>query len=206
MIRINLLPHREQKRAARQRQLVFLAGAISVLGLVLVFMVHTILGLQIENQGARNAYLEAETKKLDDQIAEIRKLKEQTQAMLARKQVVETLQSNRSAVVYLLDQLVRQLPDGVYLKAVKQNGADINLQGYAQSNARVATLMRNLEASPWLRFPNLVETKAATVNNLKVSEFSLNVKLISVEPSDDKGKETGGAKPPESAKPKDKKA
>ncbi|MDD5329479.1 MAG: PilN domain-containing protein [Sulfuricella sp.] len=190
MIRINLLPHREQKRAARQRQLAFLAGAVSVLGLALVLMIHTVLGLRIENQEARNKYLEVETKKLDDQIAEIKKLKEQTQAMLARKQVVETLQSNRSAVVYLLDQLVRQLPDGVYLKAVKQNGTDINLQGYAQSNARVATLMRNLEASAWLQSPNLIETKAATVNNLKVSEFSLNVKLV--RPEQSASKPTGG--------------
>ena len=178
MIRINLLPHREQKRAARQRELAFMAGAASVLGLLIVFMVHTILGTQIENQGARNSFLETEIKKLDDQIAEIKVLKEQTQAMLARKQVVETLQSNRSAVVYLLDQLVRQLPDGVYLKAVKQSGNNISLQGYAQSNARVATLMRSLEGSPWLQTPNLIEVKAATINNLRASEFSLNVKLV----------------------------
>lgn len=204
MIRINLLPHREQKRAARQRQMAFFAGAVSVLALVAVFLIHSILDAQVENQGARNRFLEGEIKKLDDQIAEIKKLKEQTQAMLARKQVVETLQSNRSAVVYLLDQLVRQLPDGVYLKAVKQTGDDINLQGYAQSNARVATLMRNLESSSWLQTPNLIETKAATVNNLRVSEFSLNVKLVRPEQSADKGKEAADAGPASSAKPKDK--
>lgn len=188
MIRINLLPHREQKKAARQRQIAFLAGAVSVLAIIIVFMVHTVLGAQVENQGARNQYLENEIKKLDDQIAEIKKLKEQTQAMLARKQVVETLQSNRSAVVYLLDELVRKLPDGVYLKSVKQSGANVNLQGYAQSNARVATLMRNLETSPWLRSPNLIEVKAATVNSLRVSEFSLNVKLVRPEHGADKDK------------------
>lgn len=199
MIRINLLPHREQKRAARQRELVFMAGAATVLGLLVVFMVHTMLGTQIENQGERNNFLETEIKKLDDQIAEIKALKEQTQAMLARKQVVETLQSNRSAVVYLLDQLVRQLPDGVYLKAVKQSGDSISLQGYAQSNARVATLMRSLEASPWLQSPNLVEVKAATINNLRASEFSLNVKLVPPQAAADKGKGEG------STTPKDKK-
>lgn len=200
MIRINLLPHREQKRAARQRELTFLASAVSVLGLLIVFMVHTVLGTQIENQGARNNFLEAEIKKLDDQIAEIKVLKEQTQAMLARKQVVETLQSNRSAVVYLLDQLVRQLPDGVYLKTVKQSGNNVSLQGYAQSNARVATLMRSLEASPWLQSPNLIEVKAATINNLRASEFTLNVILAPPEAASDKGKGEG------STKPKDKKA
>lgn len=200
MIRINLLPHREQKRAARQRELAFMAGAVSVLGLLIVFMVHTILGSQIENQGARNNFLETEIKKLDDQIAEIKVLKEQTQAMLARKQVVETLQSNRSAVVYLLDQLARQLPDGVYLKGVKQSGNNISLQGYAQSNARVATLMRSLEDSPWLQSPNLIEVKAATINNLRASEFSLNVILTPPKVDAEKGK--GG----DSAKPKDNKA
>jgi len=202
MIRINLLPHREQKRAARQRELAFMVGAASVLGLLIVFMVHTVLGAQIENQGARNKFLETEIKKLDDQIAEIKILKEQTQAMLARKQVVETLQSNRSAVVYLLDQLVRQLPDGVYLKAIKQSGNSISLQGYAQSNARVATLMRSLEASPWLQSPNLIEVKAATINNLRASEFSLNVKLVPPEADAKKGKGKGES----SAKSKDKKA
>lgn len=204
MIRINLLPHREQKRAARQRQLAFFAGAVAALGLLLVVMVHSVLGIQVENQAARNKFMEAEIKKLDSQIEEIKKLKEQTQAMLARKQVVETLQSNRSAVVYLLDQLVRQLPDGVYLKAVKQTGDNINLQGYAQSNARVATLMRNLEASSWLQSPNLIETKAATVNNLRVSEFSLNVKLVQPDQSAGKDKAAAGAKPSNSGKPKGK--
>jgi type IV pilus assembly protein PilN len=199
MIRINLLPHREQKRAARQRELAFMAGATLVLGLLIVFMVHTILGTQIENQGSRNLFLEMEIKKLDGQIAEIKELKDQTQSMLARKQVVETLQSNRSAVVYLLDQLVRQLPDGVYLKSVKQSGNSVSLQGYAQSNARVATLMRSLEASPWLQSPNLIEVKAATINNLRASEFSLNVKLAPPEAATDKDKGEG------STKPKDKK-
>jgi type IV pilus assembly protein PilN len=195
MIRINLLPHREQKRAARQRQIAILAGMVAVFGMIIVFLVHTVLGAQVETQAARNKYLETEIQKLDDQIAEIKKLKEQTQAMLARKQVVETLQSNRSAVVYLLDELVRKLPDGVYLKSVKQSGNNVNLQGYAQSNARVATLMRNLETSPWLQAPNLVEVKSATVSTLRVSEFSLNIKLARPEPGTDKDKGSGSPKP-----------
>jgi type IV pilus assembly protein PilN len=201
MIRINLLPHREQKRIARQRQFNFIAGGTAVFALLTVVLVHGLIAARIENQANRNSYLEAETAKLDKQIAEIKKLKEQTQALLARKQVVETLQTNRSAAVHLLDQLVRQLPDGVYLKAVKQTGNDINLQGYAQSNARVATLMRNLDASPWLMSPNLIETKGATVNNLRVTEFSLNVKLVP------EGRSvTGAQNAPASQPAKDKKA
>jgi type IV pilus assembly protein PilN len=196
MIRINLLPHREQKRAARQRQFAVLAGLVFGLAVVVALLGHTVLSSRIDNQKSRNAFLQSEIVKLDKQIEEIKILKEQTQALLARKKVVETLQGNRSLVVHLMDQLVRQLPDGVYLKAVKQAGNNINLQGYAQSNARVASLMRNLEASPWLASPELIETKAATVNNLRVSEFSLNVKLTSPLQQDegDKDKKAGAKK------------
>lgn len=204
MMRINLLPHREQKRAARQRQFAVLAGLVFGLAVVVALLGHTILSSRIDNQKNRNAFLQTEIVKLDKQIDEIKVLKEQIQALLARKKVVETLQGNRSQVVHLMDQLMRQLPDGVYLKAVKQTGNSINLQGYAQSNARVASLMRNLEASPWLVSPELIETKAATVNNLRVSEFSLNVKLTSPLQQDEgeQAKKAGARKP----KDKDKKA
>ena len=177
MIRINLLPHREQRRAARQRQFTVLAVTVMIGAALVVGAVHMLLAGRIDSQNARNAYLEGEIAKLDKQIADIKELKAQTQALLARKQVVETLQTNRAQAVYLLDQLVRLLPDGVYLKGVKQTGNEVNIQGYAQSNARVATLIRNLEASPYLESSDLVETKAATVNGLRVSEFAVKVKL-----------------------------
>lgn len=177
MIRINLLPHRELKRAARQRQFNVLALSVFSLGLVTAFLVHTAISGKIDTQNGRNAYLEAETSKLDSQIEEIKKLKEQTQSLLSRKQVVETLQSNRAQAVHLLDQLVRQLPEGIYIKAIKQNADKVTLQGYAQSNARVSTLMRNLDASNWLEMPTLIEIKSATVNGLRTNEFTLEVKL-----------------------------
>ncbi len=195
LIRINLLPHREMKRAARQRQFIFLTASISVLALLIVVLVHGIIGGKIDTQGARNSYLEAETAKLDKQIAEIQKLKEQIQAMLSRKKVVETLQSNRSQSVYLLDQMVRLLPDGLYLKSFKQTGNIVNIQGYAQSNARVATFIRNLDASPWLESPELVITKAATVDKVRLNEFSLNVKLTPLQPPDDEKQGKNEAKP-----------
>src|SRR6185369_13396266 len=96
-----------------------------------------------------------------------------------------TLQANRTEAVHLLDQLVRQLPDGIYLKGVKQTNDRINLTGYAQSNARIATLMRNIDNSPWLSNAELVETKAVQVNNLRVNEFSLNVQLKKATPAAD---------------------
>lgn len=177
MVRINLLPHREQKRQARQRQFVSLAIGLAVLGIALVGLGHVVIAARIDNQGSRNKLLQDEIVKLDEQIKEIDKLREQTQALLARKQIVETLQANRTEAVHLLDQLVRQLPDGLYLKSVKQAGGRVTLVGYAQSNARVSTLMRNIESSPWLTLPELVEIKSVPLEKQKVNEFILNLQV-----------------------------
>ena len=177
MIRINLLPHRELKRKARQQQIAIFAGVVSFLGILVVWGVYTIIAGNIEYQNARNQFLQSRIAVLDREIAEIRNIKAQTQELLARKHVVETLQNSRSEVVYLLDQLARLLPDGVYLHSVKQNGQNITLVGYAQSNAWVSMLMRNLESSSWLESPLLVEIKAITINNIRQNEFNMRVKL-----------------------------
>jgi type IV pilus assembly protein PilN len=177
MIRINLLPHRELKRKSRQQQIAIFAGVVSFLGILVVWGVYTIIAGNIEYQNARNQFLQSRIAVLDREIAEIRNIKAQTQELLARKHVVETLQNSRSEVVHLLDQLARLLPDGVYLHSVKQNGQNITLVGYAQSNAWVSMLMRNLESSPWLESPLLVEIKAITVNNIRQNEFNMRVKL-----------------------------
>ena len=138
---------------------------------------HSYLGGQLEEQNGRNNYLESEIATLDKQIDEIKKLKEQTAALLQRKKVVESLQANRAETVYLLDQLVRQLPDGVYLKSVAQKGNKVTVGGFAQSNARVSTFMRNLESSPYLEKPVLIEIKAFAEKTSRLSEFSLSVLL-----------------------------
>jgi len=188
MIRINLLPHREQKRQARQRQFVSLTIGLVLLGGALVLLGYGILDREIGIQESRNSLLKTEIGKLDEQIKEIDKLREQTQALLARKQIVETLQSNRTEAVHLLDQMVRQLPDGIYLKSLKQAGAKVTLVGYAQSSARVSTLMRNIEASPWLQNPELVEIKSVASpasKDLRVNEFTLNVQLKQTAPPEE---------------------
>lgn len=212
-IRINLLPHREQKRQARQRQFVTLALSLAVLGLAVVALVHGVLAAQIDNQKDRNGLLKQEIVKLDEQIKEIDRLREQITAVLSRKQVVETLQANRSEAVHLFDQLVRQLPDGIYLKSVRQTGAKVSVTGYAQSNARVSTLMRNIEASPWLTNPELVEIKLVPVPNAgpkdrdsKINEFVLNFSVKRVTPDPALAVPTGaaapkGAPPPAKAAP-----
>lgn len=177
MIRINLLPHRELKRKARQQQIAILAGVVSFLGILFVWGVSTFIAGNIEYQNARNQFLQSRIAVLDSEIAEIRNIKSQTQELLARKHVVETLQNSRSEVVHLLDQLVRLLPDGVYLQSVKQNDQNITLVGYAQSNAWISMLMRNLESSPWLESPLLIEIKAMTINNIRQNEFNMRIKL-----------------------------
>jgi type IV pilus assembly protein PilN len=185
MIRINLLPHREIRRKQQQQQFFILLFGVLVIGAAVWFVVHTYLDEQHELQMSRNKYLQDEIVKLDKQIAEIQKLKDQTAALLARKRVVETLQGNRSEVVHLLDQLVRQLPDGVYLKSIKQSGPRVTINGFTQSQARVSTLMRNLESSPQLEDPGLVEIKAVTQGGLRINEFLLNINITRAKVEDD---------------------
>jgi len=189
MIRINLFPHRELKRAARRRQFNILLGFAVAAGVGAVILGHSLIAARQSAQDARNAFLEQEIAKLDGQIGEIRKIREQTQALLERKQVVETLQSNRTEVVHLFDQMIRLLPDGLYLRSFKQAGDIVTISGYTQSSARVSTMMRNLDSSPWFESANLVEIKAATVNNLRANEFVLSVKQARQQTDDanDKG-------------------
>jgi type IV pilus assembly protein PilN len=180
MIRVNLLPHREEARKRRQQQFGMLAGLTVFIGAVVVGAIWWFLDLQVQAQQQNVAYMKGEIAKLDKQIEEIRKIREETASLLAKKQVVESLQSNRSEPVQLLDQLLRQLPEGVYLKNVKQTGAKVNLSGYAQSNARVSTLMRNLGASPYLENPSLVEIKAVAApdkSGNRVNEFNMNISI-----------------------------
>ena len=177
MIRVNLLPHRAEKRKARQLQFIVLSVLSLVVGAVIVGFVHITISAQISFQERRNNYLKQEISVLDKQIEEIKKLREQTQSLLARKTVVENLQGTRSDVVHLLDQMLRILPEGVYLKSLKQTGYRISLAGYAQSSARVSTLMRSIQDSPWLDSPLLIEVHASTVGGTRLSEFSLNFNL-----------------------------
>lgn len=198
MIRVNLLPHREEKRKRRQQQFGVLAAIAVILGLLVAGAIWVFLDQQVEQQRSNVAYMKAEIDKLDKQIEEIRKIREETASLLAKKQVVEGLQSNRSEPVQLLDQLLRQLPEGVYLKQIKQAGVKVNVVGYAQSNARVSTLMRNLGASPYLENPELVEIKATLLDNnpnKRVNEFSMNISIKRAKADDGRaGKKAADAK------------
>lgn len=171
--RINLLPHREERRKRARQHFYVLAGGTAMVGVLIVFAVHVFYARKIDAQAERNAFLKSEMAKLDKEIAEIEELKSRIQALLARKQVIETLQSDRAQTVHLLDELVRQMPEGVYLKSISQKGLSVNVLGYAQSNARVSTLMRNIDASTWLERPVLVQVNAATIDKRRVSEFNM---------------------------------
>ena len=191
--RVNLLPHREERRKRSRQHFFVVAGGTALLGLLVVGLVHSYYAEQISNQEGRNQFLKSEIGKLDKEIAEIDKLKDEIQALLARKQIIETLQADRAQTVHLMDELVKQMPEGVYLKSVSQKGLRVNLTGYAQSNARVSSLMRNIESSPWLTAPELIEVKSAVVEKRRISEFNMFVSLKRTQP--DKGAKGAPAKP-----------
>ena len=183
-VRVNLLPHREERRKRSRQHFAVLASLTAALGVAVVGAGYLYISGMIATQQDRNAFLKTEIAKLDKEIAEIKKLKDEIAALLARKQIIETLQADRAQTVHLLDQLVRQMPEGVYLKSLRQRGLAVNLQGYAQSNARVSTLMRNIESSPWLADPKLVEIRASTVNKKRLSEFNMNIVVKRVQLKD----------------------
>lgn len=195
MIRINLLPHRQIKRAERQRQFNVMLGFTAVAAGAIVFMGHTFISTQISSQNERNQRLEVANAKLDKEIAEIKELKSQINDVLERKQIVENLQSNRSQAVVVLDELSRKLPEGTYYKLIKQKGSVIDLEGVADTNARVATLVRSFSESEWMESPNLVQIQAVTIGGVRYNDFKMNVKLKAQQaPEVDNPKKTKGKK------------
>lgn len=183
-VRINLLPYRKIRRAERQRRFNMMLVGTLVAGVVVVFLGLNYINGKIESQLERNNRLETAIAQLDKEIEEIKDLKGKIGDVLDRKRVIENLQSGRSGAVVLLDEIARQLPEGVYLKSIKQQGSAITLEGIADTNARVAALVRNIGGSQWLEAPELIEIKAVTVNNLKQSAFSLKLKQKSQQPAE----------------------
>lgn len=155
MARINLLPWRAERRKQRQRDFYGMLGFAAIGGLLLSLMIWFYYDRQVSGQGERNAFLQAEIDKVKEQNKEIDRLDRQKERLLARKKVIEELQAKRSQMVHLFDALVRTIPDGVVLTALKQEGDILTLQGRTQSNARVSAYMRNLESSGWMSKPEL---------------------------------------------------
>lgn len=177
MARINLLPWRAERRRQRQKDTMLLL-ALSALGaIVLSFMIIWYHNAQIDGQTERNNFLKAEIAEVDKKIEEIDELDRKKSQLLARKEVIEELQANRSQMVHLFDSLVRTIPDGVVLTSIKQDNETLTLEGRSQSNARVSTYMRNLEGSGWMTRPELSIIEAKGFEQGLPYEFKLLVKL-----------------------------
>ncbi len=177
MARINLLPWRAERRKQRQREFYTMLGLAAVAGVLMSLLIWFYYDRQVSGQMDRNAYLEAEIEKVKEQNKEIDRLDSQKKRLLDRKQVIEELQGKRSQMVHLFDALVRTIPDGVVLTALKQEGETLTLEGRTQSNARVSTYMRNLESSGWMTNPDLNVIEAKEGNAGLPYEFNLKVKL-----------------------------
>ena len=188
MARINLLPWRAERRKARQKEFVTMLGLAALGGVLASFLIVSWYNARIGNQNGRNEYLRTEITKVDTQIKEIEELDKKKGKLLARKEVIEQLQANRSQMVHLFDSLVRTIPDGVTLTSIKQEGEILTLGGRSQSNARVSTYMRNLEGSGWMTNPDLNVIEAKAGNAGLPYEFNLKVKLANPNaPKDEDG-------------------
>lgn len=180
MIKINLLPHREEKRKQRKNAFFAMLALSATVGLLVVLAVGAFFANSISNQNQRNQFITQENKRLDGEITEIASLKQEIDSLKARQQAVEDLQSDRNQPVYLMDELVKQVPEGIYLRGFKQDGQRVALNGYAQSNERVSELLRNLSNnSPWLERPDLIEIRSANLgagkDSKRVFDFTVNV-------------------------------
>jgi len=177
MARINLLPWRAERRKLRQKEFGVMLGASALGAALIAFLIVGYHNAQIEGQNERNAYVKDQITQVDAKIKEIEELDKKKARLLARKQVIEQLQANRSQMVHLFDSLVRTIPDGVTLTSIRQEGDKLTLQGRSQSNARVSTYMRNLEGAGWMKNPELSVIEARGDNKGLPYEFRLAVML-----------------------------
>jgi type IV pilus assembly protein PilN len=191
VIRVNLLPHREEKRKARRQQFIALAGLLTVLAAAIWFVGFSILNGYISGQQATNEYLEKEISVLTKQIEEISSLKAQTDALLARKRIIESLQGNRAETVTLLDELLRRVPDGVRLVSLNQDGQKLDLTGESLSEARVSTLIRSLEESPLLEHATPIEIRAIS-SGAGNALFSFQLSVMISKPTEEPAKGKSG--------------
>jgi type IV pilus assembly protein PilN len=201
VILINLLPHREEKRVQRKRAYFISLGACALAGAAIVLVWYSVLQQMTSAQESRNAFLQAEIARLDTQIKDIATLRAEIEALKARQKAVEDLQTDRNVPVYLLNELVKQTPEGIFLTSVKQNGQLVAVTGVAQTNERVSEFLRNtLYNSTWLEKPELVEIKASAVNTAardqrRLFDFSLRVTLKRQQTAPAPGMPASGAAP-----------
>jgi type IV pilus assembly protein PilN len=194
--RINLLPWRVKRRKQREREFLMLLGAAALVGVLLVLAGIGVYSARIDNQQGRNNYLRGEITKLEEQIREIEGLERQRQQLISRKDVIERLQATRTRMVHLVDELVRTIPEGVRLAAIKQAGTILTLEGFAQSQARVSNYMRRLDESEWLTKPDLSIIEASGAD--QASRFAFVLRVVMTQPGEPEQSQEDSAFPGES--------
>ena len=175
MTKINLLDWRAERRARRQKQFLALLGVVAAACALLVVIVDFVINEQVSHQRRRNTFLQQQIAEMDKQIKEIQELERTKANLLERMRVIEQLQQSRSATVHFFDEIINTLPDGVYLTSIKQQGQNVTLDGVAESNGRISSYMKNLDASPWFKDPKLVVIKTDDKSRLRNSVFTLQV-------------------------------
>jgi type IV pilus assembly protein PilN len=176
MAKINLLPWREELRKQKQREFASMSVGSAIIAGLIVLLAHFHVDGLIDNQSQRNAFLESEIELLDQRIVRIKELERMKANLLARMNVIQELQRSRPESVHLMDEMVRTLPDGLYLEKFTQKGKDLTMAGVAQSNARVSDYMRNIDSSEWLTGPSLDQIKTKEVDRRRISNFNLRGK------------------------------
>lgn len=188
MAKINLLPWREERREQLKKEYFTILGGVALLGLIVVALWHSMISGAISNQQSRNGFLTANIKELDAQVAEIKELKAQRQRLTERMRIIQDLQGNRPEIVRLFDETVRTLPDGVFYTSIERKGASLTIQGTAESNNRVSSLMRRLDESKWFANPNLIGVKANPNFGEQANDFSLTVVIAAPSTEQKEGK------------------
>jgi type IV pilus assembly protein PilN len=192
MVKINLLPWREERRQQLTKEFYILLGVGGAVAVAIVASIFWIYSQNIDFQVKRNTRIESAIKVLDAQLKEIKDLEKSKDNLLARKRVIEELQANRTQMIHLFDELVKTIPNGVFIESIKQNGNIISLEGFAQSNARVSNYMDRLKASAWFKDPVDVEyIKADDTYETHEQKFKLLVTLINPNTKKNEGEDEG---------------
>ncbi|WP_018935844.1 PilN domain-containing protein [Thioalkalivibrio sp. ALJ24] len=187
MININLLPWRERAREQRRKQFFVSAGVAAVIGAAMAFGAYMFVDSQIEHQEDRNQILEEEIRELDRKIAEIEDLEQKREDLIARMEVIQTLQAQRPEAVHLFDQMVETLPDGTYVNEISQEGSRVRIRGLSESNTRISALMRNLDESPWLGNSDLQIIETRDEGQVRVRDFRLDAEQTRPDNGSDNG-------------------
>jgi type IV pilus assembly protein PilN len=189
---INLLPWREELRQEQKKQFGVLTFLMTFLAAAIVGLIHIQMASKIDYQLSRNKFMSTEIVKLDEEIAEIRDLKKVRRSLVERMEVIQDLQRSRPSIVHLFTEIVSTVPNGVYLESLTQTGSNLLMNGEAESNARVSTYMRNLDASEWLKEPNLTVIEIEDIKVNRISNFTLTVKQTSPGANEDEVTDDGG--------------